>query len=1187
MVFITINLIKHLFVVIKQFLRHGFVIHLLNIHFSFIFLQDQLKIVFLQLVQVLCKMPHSRQIFQTESSLRWNSFKWTFRIFLFFFFIMIVIIALSVFNSYSPVLPKLKNEDFNFTKLDNPLDVKELTPKEKKIYKGFELYLAERKKNEEIRKSENKSTLNLPRIRAGFYVAWDPQSFYSLQKHIDKLNMIFPEWFFIDPKTDTLVVQVDSAALALMRNYPVKIVPILSNVDYTTKKGGFSGEGLHRIFHDEAKRTKLIESIISKLKEYRFHGVNIDFEELKEDGDEPLIEFSKQLHNKLAEKNLLMTTDIMPSNEDFNIPKLAELNDYLILMAYDEHYTVSDPGPVSEQRWIEKTLDEAAKEIPSKKIILGMAAYGYDWPAGNEAITVTYQKALADAKIYKQKIIFDNDTYNNYYNYSDDDGLKHEVYFTDAATNFNIMRFADEYGTAGTVIWRLGSEDERLWTFYNRDLSDLSLAQTPYDFEQLKLIELSTDKPDYDGDGEIMDVIARPQKGIIDLEIDSNETLISEQQYRQLPTRYVIKKYGKVNKQVVLTFDDGPDPVYTTQILDILKRENIKASFFIIGINGEANLPLLKRIVREGHEIGNHTFTHPNMATVGTSRAKSELSATRLLIEAATGRSTVLYRIPFNADSEPTNAEELKPVALGTEYSYYTIGESIDPLDWKSHPSADTIVQRVIKRYEENPDKGIILLHDGGGDREETVKALPGIINYFNQKGVQFISLGQLLNKSSEELMPVVNSDVLKINSGFVTFFYWLGRFMLSAFWVAIFLFLAKTILLGIMATIQFNKTKKDKLIPVAGISNEEVSVIIPAYNEEVNAVKTISSLLQQTYPALKIIFVDDGSTDKTIERVKEAFGNNLHVKIISKPNGGKASALNEGIRHAETPYIVCIDGDTQLKPDAVEKLMACFLSAENDQKEVGAVAGNVKVGNRKNMLTHWQHIEYVTAQNFDRRAFDLINGITVVPGAIGAFKKEAVIEAGGFTSDTLAEDCDLTIRLLRGGYVVRNCVDAIAITEAPETLSQFMKQRFRWNYGVMQSFWKNRDACFNSKFKALGLISLPNILIYQIILPFLAPLADLMLVVSLIWSWNNTLGMEKILFYYIIFLLVDVFISLIAFVFEKEKIKELLWLIPQRFIYRQLMYIVLFRSVRMAIKGELQGWGVLKRTGNVRPSFK
>jgi len=235
-------------------------------------------------------------------------------------------------------------------------------------------------------------------------------------------------------------------------------------------------------------------------------------------------------------------------------------------------------------------------------------------------------------------------------------------------------------------------------------------------------------------------------------------------------------------------------------------------------------------------------------------------------------------------------------------------------------------------------------------------------------------------------------------------------------------------------------------------------------------------------------------------------------------------------------------------------------------------------------MLTRWQSIEYITAQNFDPRAFDLLNCITVVPGAIGAFRKQAVVDAGMFTSDTLAEDCDLTIRLLRLGYTVRNCTEAVSYTEAPETLKGFLKQRFRWSFGVMQTFWKHRDACFNSRYRALGMVALPNILIYQIILPFLAPLADLVLIVSLIAAGMHILPADigSILLYYCIFMLVDIAGAAIAFLFEKASYGKLGWMIPQRLVYRQLMYYILLKSFVKALKGELQGWGKLKRTGNV-----
>ena len=218
-----------------------------------------------------------------------------------------------------------------------------------------------------------------------------------------------------------------------------------------------------------------------------------------------------------------------------------------------------------------------------------------------------------------------------------------------------------------------------------------------------------------------------------------------------------------------------------------------------------------------------------------------------------------------------------------------------------------------------------------------------------------------------------------------------------------------------------------------------------------------------------------------------------------------------------------------------------------------------------------------MTSQNFDRKGFAYANAITVVPGAIGAFAKEAIKDAGGFTTDTLAEDCDLTIRILRAGYRVTNEPKAIAFTEAPESLKQFMKQRFRWSFGVMQTFWKHTDILFSSQNKSLGWIALPDILIFKYIIPVFSPIADILMIFGLF-----TDNASKILWYYVLFTVVDIMIAAISFLFEKEKPIKLIWLIPQRLIYRWIMLVVLYRSLKRALKGELQNWGVLKRTGNV-----
>jgi poly-beta-1,6 N-acetyl-D-glucosamine synthase len=1127
-------------------------------------------------------MSNTKQIFQTNSKWRWATFKWSGRVILFAIMLMVPVVIITLARGIKPGLPILSKESDSLHLLANPVVPAGLTKKEIKEYTGFSNFLQAKQKLVNLK--NHQGSVISKQVRAAFYVDWDPQSFFSLQKNIEKLNMVVPEWFFIDPVTDTLRPDIDMNALQLMKKNNVSIVPLINNINEKKGTGEFDGNIIHRILHNAAKKERLINDIVKYLKEYQLQGINIDFEEFKEKGDEPIIAFQKELYERLHPQGFIVTQDIMPYNEDFNVKALACYNDYMFLMAYDEHYSTSVPGAISSQQWIEKVLDETVKEVPSEKLILCIAGYGYDWANGSEGITVTYQQALANAKQYNAPIDFDNDTYNNNYRYTDADSVKHAVYFADAATNYNTIHFADEYGTAGTALWRLGSEDERLWTFYSRSLTNESLQKQPFDFSVLRNVLASVEKPDYIGDGEVLNVLTKPEAGKITLEIDSKEGMIAEQQYVQLPTKYVIQKYGNVHNQVILTFDDGPDPEFTPRILDILKKEKVPAAFFVVGMEAENNLPLLKRIYNEGHEIGNHTFTHPNIAAVSSERAATEIESTRLLIEAVTGRSTVLFRAPYNADAEPTSEVELKPVALSKEQNYYSVGESIDPSDWEKGVTADSIYERTIRQYEANPGKGIILLHDAGGEREATVDALPRIIHYFKQRGVQFITVAGLLHTSKDIIMPPVHNVIVQVNGGIATFGYWLEHFLTAAFWVAIVLGFIRIFIMAVMAFMQKLRTDRNQQIynlPLAG--SPSVSIIVPAYNEEVNAVKTIENLLQQDYSHFDIIFIDDGSKDTTYHKVLAAFCEHDKVKVLTKQNGGKASALNYGISKTSNDYVICIDADTQLKTDAITQLMKRMLVPLRNRGVVGAVAGNVKVGNENTILTKWQSIEYTTAQNFDRRAFDLINGITVVPGAIGAFKKEAIEKAGGFTTDTLAEDCDLTIRILKNGYHVVNCTEAVAITEAPETFRQFMKQRFRWSYGIMQAFWKNKSACFNPNYKSLGMVSLPNIFIFQILLPIIAPLADIMLVLSLFWNRHNTDSLHKIWVYYLVFMAVDILVSVIAFAFEGERFSKLIWLIPQRFVYRQLMYFILFKSISKAIKGESQGWGVLNRTGNVK----
>jgi len=1111
-----------------------------------------------------------KQVFQTDTPGRWVRFKWLSRVLLIVLLCSVFAAAVTVTSKQYPSLPNL-----------NPVP-KKLTKEELENLKRSRKYKDFKIDKDEIQKlaltrhlHQLKHPNNKERINAAFYRAWEPQAYNSLAEHIARLDMVVSEGFFIAPKRDTLVANIDTGLINLNRKYRKPVLISLSNyVNVNNKTGFYDIKDVERIIANKKLRTQFINNIASQLTRYKFQGINLDFDDIKDINSKNYIALENDLYSILHPLGFLVTQNVIPDDDQYKLERLQHVNDFLFVMAIDQHNDGSNAGDLSNQHWVEEILDRVCSRIPSEKVILTVQGGGYDWPESSTGSPKSYQESISAARENNSKIIFDTGSANLHYTYFDLDSLEHTVYFTDAITNFNIIRMADDWATGGVALWRLGAEDPRLWTFFQKNLSIDSLRKTGIDVKRLTTVGLNN-KIDYDGDGEVLDLITTPTTGKINVQLNTTNYFFTGQQYIKLPTKYVIRKYGYAPGKIVLTFDDGPDPDYTPQILDILKKEHVPAAFFVVGSMVEKNIPLLRREFDEGYEIGNHTFFHPDISTISLQRVNLELNATRKLIESVTGRSTILFRPPFNADAEPQTLAEVIPVAESRKQSYITIGESIDPWDWQPGVTADSIVARTIRQKDAG---SMLLLHDAGGDtREETVKALPIIIHYFKSHGYQFTTIADVLNKTKADLMPAIKDDA---NSGvlgslynlLIEFYFYGNWFLLYLFLSAIFLAVGRVILIGILAVRQYADDKKLAKIPVDISLLPAVSIIVPGYNEEVTAIKTIDSLLKINYPSFQIIFVDDGSKDKTYELVNDAYGRHPLVRVLTKPNGGKASALNFGITHAENAFVVCIDADTQLHADAVYHLMTCFTD-----NEIGAVAGTVKVGNEINLITRWQSIEYITAQNMDRRAFDLINSITVVPGAIGAFRKSALYKAGGFTYDTLAEDCDLTMRILKQGYVVKNCDEAIAYTEAPETLNGLLKQRFRWSFGVMQSFWKNRDALFNKKYRFFGMVGMPNILIFQIILPLFSPLADLMMIIGL---FSDKPG--KILAYYVGFVLIDFIVAIIAFWMQKEDFKKLVYIIPQRFIWRQLMYYVLFKSLRKALKGELSGWGALKRTGNV-----
>lgn len=1129
-----------------------------------------------------------KQIFQTESKSRWIKFLWTFRVFA----VIIILLIITFFTMFalegSPKMPLIREYRRALT-AEKPLMRSNEMSKQYKTFRDFfkeknmhNDYTAEAMKLHRFHVKADKATDRYLQewdspalgIRAAWYVNWDAHSFQSLKRNLKHLNMIIPEWFFINPKTDSLEIHIDKKALHLFRKSGIPVLAMLTN-NYGES---FRAKPIGRIINDPKTRKQFIYRLLKTCQRYHFSGINLDLEELQINDNTNLTNFVKQISSTFHDNNLFVTQDIAPNNEDYDIVNLAKYDDYLFLMAYDEHNAESAPGAISSQLWVENVMDQAARSIPNDKIVLGLAGYGYDWTKSDGGTTVSYNAAMASASDAGTDINYDENTYNLNFSYEDDDNQLHQVYFTDAATLFNLMRFGNEYPTAGFCLWRLGTEDQRMWNFYDHNMTRAHTVKFP--FTKLEKIPGLFDI-NYMGNGEILNVKTEPQPGKVKLSIDRQNMLISGEKYLQIPESYEIDKIGHAKKkQLLLTFDDGPDYRWTPTILNILKHYNIKATFFMVGLQMEKNLPLVKDVYEAGHTIGNHTFTHPDVAMNSAQRAYTELKLTRMLLESITGQSTILFRAPYNADADPTTRDEIEPIILASRRNYLFVGESIDPDDWQPDITTQQIYERVMKGVHQG-NGHIILMHDAGGvTRKHTIQALPLIIHELKKEGYHFISIEQYLGESRDKLMPPIEKGntyyAMQSNLALATLIYEIGDFVTALLIIFLVLGLVRLVVMYILM-IREKRIEHHRNYPEIDQDTAPlVSIIVPAYNEEVNIVATLSNLRKQDYPNFNVIFVDDGSKDHTLQYVQDNFSNDHKVKIIHQENTGKASALNNGISHTDSEYVVCIDADTRLQHNAIGMMMKHML-ADKDKK-IGAVAGNVKTGNTRNILTKWQSIEYTTSQNFDRMAYSSVNAITVVPGAIGCFRRQAIIDAGGLTTDTLAEDCDLTMRILDVGYIIENENKAVALTEAPETIKQFVKQRTRWCFGVLQSFWKHRSELFTTKHKGLGLWALPNMLVFQYIIPTFSPIADILMIVGLF-----TGNFWQIFGYYLLFLIIDGSVSFMAFLFEHERFRTLIWIIPQRFFYRWIMYFVLFKTYLKAIKGELQSWGVLKRTGDVR----
>jgi peptidoglycan-N-acetylglucosamine deacetylase len=1017
-------------------------------------------------------------------------------------------------------------------------------------------------------------------LSIGFYVNWDDSSYPALKRALPTLDWVIPSWLSLSGPDMALHTAIDPKALDLIhREKPsMPILPLLQNAANTQ----WDGPGLARLLADPAQRHARINAIVGLLAAHRFQGVTVDFEEVPAQAQGDLKTFLSELADAFAPHGWGIVLSVPFDDETWDYKGYADIVDFELLMAYDQHWAGKDPGSIAGRDWFEQTLDKRMKELDPDQTLIALGSYGYDWAAGRNAEALTFQDAMDRATDAQAPIEFDPDSENPHYSYSEDDGTVHQVWFLDAATAFNQVHAADGYKPWGYAVWRLGSEDPSIWSILGRPYG----APAP---QALQGIAAGQDI-DIEGQGEVLQIASTPSPGARTLEVDKDDGGIDDEHYTALPSSYVIQRVGAQPRKIALTFDDGPDTEWTPRILDILKAKHVPATFFVIGESAEMAPQLVQREVDEGHDVGNHTFTHPNLGEMPPGLVALELNATQRLFEALTGRSMRLFRAPYFGDAEPTTADELVPIQIAQKLGYIAVGLHIDPDDWQRLP-ADQVVDSVLTQVaHQSPDRQsrVVLLHDGGGERSQTVAALPRIIDGLRAQGYEFVTVSQLAGLSRDQGMPPLPPGSLARwadRSVFLTLG-WSGHFLRGLFFTAVLLGVARLLVLGGLAIINWlqDRRRQSPAIDTA----PRVSVLIPAFNEEKVIASSIERILKSRHVDLEIVVVDDGSTDATATVVATHFADEPRVKLISIPNGGKANAVNTALRASHGEVVVALDADTQFEPHTIARLVRWFADPK-----VGAVAGNAKVGNRVNLITLWQALEYITAQNLERRALAALGTITVVPGAVGAWRRAALEALGGFPGDTLAEDQDLTLAVQKAGYRALFDSTAVAWTEAPDSARGLARQRFRWAYGTLQCLWKHRDATFNPRHKALGLVALPQVWLFQILFSVVSPLVDLLMLWQLVatgldyvqhraqFNYDN---LEKMAVFYAVFMAVDLAAGALAFAMERrEKWSLLWWLVLQRFGYRQLMYYVVVRSVWTAIRGPSVGWGKQERKATVQ----
>lgn len=953
----------------------------------------------------------------------------------------------------------------------------------------------------------------------GFATADFSETTAGIDRSVAGLSTLAVGGLSLGSDPGTLVNSVPPEALERAHLEGDEALITLDNFDGAEFSAARAGDLLGSGSGAEAARVGLANGLAALVSDGGWDGVVLDLEALPLGARAGYVQLVQTVKAALGPRRVVVA---LPASDDpydlyiapYDLAALGAAADQVVWMAYDHHYPTGPPGPIADLSWVRASLDVAQRAIPAEKILLGVAAYGYAWPRGaGAAETLSVDQAREAASQPGARLSWDAASSE----WHGRDPAGREIWFADSRAAVERADLATRLHLGGVAVWRIGSEDR--------------------------------------------DLIASLHRG----------GCTAHKRGRTRSNRLVT--HTSARGVVALTFDDGPDPRWTPAILDILAAEGVPGTFFVVGRNAEVYQDLVRREAAGGNVVGNHTYTHPNMTRVSSRRSQLEISADQVAIEGIIGERPLLFRSPYGEGDKVGTRPGAD--ALAVRMGLHPTGWNVDSQDW-TNPGVDQIVHRVV---DEARSRSIVLLHDGGGDRAETVAALPRIIRELRARGYEFTTITGLDASLDSPYAPRRGWRSEVRGFGLIAAFQLqhAARDLLRWLIVAIaVLSIAKLLLIAPGAVVHWRRARRRRPEtggPWRGPPEVPVTVLVPAFNEAKVIATTIRAIARCHPRPAEVIVLDDGSTDGTAavaRAASEDLGGSL--RVLSFPNQGKARALNRGMIEAANDLVVVIDADTVVDPAMIGAITAPFADPA-----VGAVAGNVKVGNRRRFLGALQALEYVVAINWDRRSQDTMNIMAVVPGAAGAFRRRAVLGAGGYPHDTLVEDADLTVTLLRQGWQIRFEESAVAWTEAPQRVADVVRQRRRWSFGTMEVVAKHAHAMLDARAGPVGLIGLPTMMITQVALPTLGPLADLYLLgLVLFGHWSQVATVLAVA------LGLDLVIAVMAVAADWERPALLVMTPFLRLAWRPIQLWVIIRSARRFIRGDAEAWRKIRRYGSV-----